>query len=88
MDHRAVVANIWVGRKGRLRNYRRACQKFSLTLPLGPKDANTTTFGALAAKCNEPKTKRLPGKDWISMGTWKLIAKRASLLRNGKIRLS
>jgi hypothetical protein len=28
----------------------------------------------------------LPGKDWISEGTWKLIAKRSSLLRSGKIR--
>jgi len=30
--------------------------------------------------------KRAPGKDWVSKGTWKLIAKRASLLRSGKIR--
>ena len=30
--------------------------------------------------------KRAPGKDWVSEGTWKLIAKRASLLRSGKIR--
>jgi len=35
-DHRAVVANIRVGRKGRLKNYRRACQKFPLSLPIGP----------------------------------------------------
>ncbi len=86
MDHRAVVANIWVGRKGRLRNYRRTCQKFPLTLPLGPQDKNTTTFKALAAECVEPKTMWLPGKDWISKGMWKLIAKRASLLCSGKIR--
>jgi hypothetical protein len=86
LDHRAVVANIWVARKGRLKNYRHAHQKFPLTLPLGPKDANTTTFDALAAKCIEPKKKRLPGKDWISEGTWRLIAKRASLLHSGKIR--
>jgi hypothetical protein len=85
-DHCAVVANIWVGRKGRLKNYRRARQKFPLSLPLGPKDANTTIFDALAAECIEPKKKRLPGKDWISEGTWKLIAKSASLLRSGKIR--
>ena len=47
---------------------------------------NTTTFDALAAECVDPKTKRAPGKDWVSEGTWKLIAKRASLLRSGKIR--
>ena len=33
-----------------------------------------------------PKTKRAPGKDWVSEGTWKLIAKRASLLRSEKKR--
>ena len=84
-DHRAVVTNIREGRKGWLKSYRRACQKFPLSLPLGPKDANTTTFDALAAKCVNPKTKRAPGKDWVSEGTWKLIAKHASLLRSGKI---
>ena len=64
-DHRAVVGNIQVGRAGtgRLKKYRCECQKFPLSLPLGPKDANTTTFDALAAKCNKPKTKRPPGKD-------------------------
>ena len=85
-DHHVVVANIGVGRKGQLTNYWRTCQKFSLSLPLGPKDANTTTFDTLAAKCVEPKKKRLPGNDWISKGTWKLIAKRTSLLHSGKIR--
>ena len=85
-DHRTVVVNIRVGRKGQQRNYRRARQKFPLTLPLEPKDANTTTFNALAAKCVEPKKKRSPGKDWISKRTWKLIAKRASLMRSRKIR--
>ncbi len=86
MDHPAVVANIWVGRKGRLRNYRRARQKFPLAFPLGPQDANTTTFDALTAKCAKPKTTQPPGKDWISKGMWKLTAKHASLLRSGLIR--
>jgi len=84
--HRTSVANIRGGRKGRLKNYRRTRQKFPLSLPIGPKDANTTTFDALAAKCVNPKMMRAPGKDWISEGTWKLIAKRASLLRSGRIR--
>ncbi len=85
-DHRAVVTNIQEGRKGWLKSYQRARQKFPLSLPLGLKDANTTTFDALAAKCIDPKTKRAPGKDWVSKGTWKLIAKCASLLRRRKIR--
>jgi len=87
-DHRAVVANIRVGRAGRLKKYRREFQKFPLSLPPGPQDANTTTFDALAARCVDPKEKkkRSPGKDWISEGMWKLIAKCASLLRSGKIR--
>ena len=72
--------------RGRLKKYRRARQKFPLSLPLGPKDANTSTFDALATSCVDPKKKRAPGKAWISKGTWKLIATRASLLRSGKIR--
>ena len=71
---------------GRLKKYPRARQKFRLSLPPGPKDANTTLFDALAAKCVKPKSTRVPGKDWISEGTWKLIAKRASLMHSGKIR--
>jgi hypothetical protein len=78
-DHRAVVANIRVGRTGRLKKYRRARQKFPLSLPLGPKDTDTALFDPLAAKCIDPKPTRTPGKDWISEGTWKLIRKRASL---------
>jgi len=74
-DHCAVVANIRVGRTGRLKKYRRACQKFPLSLPLGPKDANTSTFNVLAASCVDPKKKRAPGKEWISKGTWKLKRK-------------
>jgi hypothetical protein len=85
-DHRAVVVNIRVGRKGRLKKYRRARQKFPLSLPPGPKDPNTVLFDALAAKCADPKPTRAPRKKWISEGTWKLIRKRASLLRSGKIR--
>jgi hypothetical protein len=85
-DHRAVVANIWVGRKGRLKKYPRARQKFPLSLPPGPKDLNTALFDALAAKCVDPKPTRAPGKEWVSEGTWKLIRKRSSLLSSGKIR--
>ena len=85
-DHRAVVANIWVGRKGRLKKYRRARQKFPLSLPPGPKDPNIALFDALAAKCVDPTPTQAAGKDWISKGTWKLIRKRASLMRSGKIR--
>ncbi len=49
-------------------------------------DPNTALFDALAAKCDDPRPPRVPGKDWISEGTWKLIRKRASLLRSGRIR--
>jgi len=84
-DHRAVVVNIWVGRTGWLKKYRRARQKLPLYLPPGPKDPNTALFDALAAKCVDPKPTRAPGKNWISEGTWKLIRKCASLMRSGKI---
>jgi len=85
-DHRAVIANFRVGRKGQLKKYRRARQKLLLSLPPGLKDPNTALFDALAAKCVDPKPTRAPGKEWISEWTWKLIRKRASLLRSGKIR--
>ena len=48
--------------------------------------ANSTLFDALAAKCIKPKQMRAIEKDWISEGTWNLIAKRASLMCSGKIR--
>jgi hypothetical protein len=86
LDHHEVVANVWVGRTGWLKKYRWACQKFPLSLPLGPKDPNTALFDALAAKCVDPKPTRAPGKDWISKGTRKMIRKHASLMRSGRIR--
>jgi hypothetical protein len=61
-------------------------QKFPLSLPPGPKNVDTMAFDALAAKCVEQlKPKRALGKDWISKGTWQLIAKWASLLQSGGI---
>ena len=85
LDHRAVVANVRVGRKGRPKKYRWERQKFPLSLPLGPKDENTALFDALAAKCVDPKPTWPPGKDWISEGTWKMIRKRASLMQREKL---
>ena len=32
----------------------------------------------------ESKSKRQKGKDWVSKGTWALIAKRAVLLQSGR----
>jgi hypothetical protein len=73
------------GGEGQLKKYRFKCQKLLLSLPLGPKDANTTAFNALAAKCINPKPTQKPEKDWMSKATWRLIAKRASFLRSGHI---
>jgi hypothetical protein len=55
-----------------------------LTLAVGPRDEDITTFAMLAAECIEPKSKRPKGKDWVSKGTWTLIAKRVSLLQSGR----
>ncbi len=85
LDHCAIVRVVRAGRGGQLRQYQHKCQKFPLSLPPGPKDADTTAFNALASKCIEPKPKRMLGKDWISKWTWRLIAKRASLLQSGRI---
>ena len=68
-DHRAAVANIRVGRTGWLKKYQRACQKFPLSLPPGPKDPNTALFDGLAAKCVDPKSTWAMGMDWIIKGT-------------------
>jgi hypothetical protein len=85
-DHRAIVAVVRAGGEGQLKKYWRKRQKLSLSLPLGPKDADTTTFNALAAECVDPKLTRKQGKNWMSEVTWRLIAKRASLLQSGRIR--
>jgi hypothetical protein len=53
-DHRAIVADIRVGHRGKLKVYRRLRQTFPLTLGTGPYDEDTTTFAKLAAKCMEP----------------------------------
>ena len=75
-----------MARTGRLKKYWCARPKFPLSLSPVQKDANTALFDALAAECVEPKPTRALGKDWISEGTWRLIAKCASLMRSGKIR--
>ena len=69
-DHRAVVANVRVGRKGRLKKYRWERQKFPLSLPLGPKDENTARFDALAAECVDPKPTRVLGDRHVNGRKW------------------
>jgi hypothetical protein len=85
LDHCVIVVNVQDGRRGWLRQYRCMRQKFLLFLPMGMKDVNTTIFNALAAKCLEPKPKPVPGKEWISKGTWKMIANWSALLQSGRI---
>ena len=70
-DHRAIVMNIRVRRTGWLKKYWRARQKFPLSLPPEPKDANTALFDfdALAA-CVEPKQMWAPGKETGSHPSW------------------
>jgi hypothetical protein len=85
-DHCAVIAVIRAGGEGRLKTYWRKHQKLPLSLPLGPKDKDTAAFDTLAAKCVNPKPMQKRGKDWMSEATWRLKAKRASLLQSGRIR--
>ena len=85
-DHCAIVAVVRAGGEGQLKKYWRKRQKLPLSLPLGPKDADTTAFNGLAAKCIDPKLTWKQGKDWMSEATWCLIAKRVSLLQSGRIR--
>jgi hypothetical protein len=72
-----------VGGEGRLKKFRRKRQKLPLSLPLGPKDADTTAFDALAAKCIALKPTWKQGKDWMTKGTWRLIAKQVSFILTG-----
>ena len=60
-DHRTVVATIKMGRGRRLKEYQCKRQKFPPTLPVGPRDANTTLFETLAAKCIKPKKRWAQG---------------------------
>jgi hypothetical protein len=84
-DHPAIVAVVRAGGEGRLKKHRRKRQ-LPLSLPLGPKDTDTTAFDALAAECVNPKPTWKQEKDWMTKGTWRLIAKRASLMQSGRIR--
>jgi hypothetical protein len=85
-NNRTVVAVVRAGGEGRLKTNWQKRQKFPLSLPLGPKDKDTAAFDALTAECINPKLTWKPGKDWMSKATWRLIAKRASLLQSGRIR--
>jgi hypothetical protein len=85
-DHCTIIAVVRAGGEGRLKKYQRKRQRLPLPLPLGPKDADTMAFDTLAAKCANPKLTRKPRKDWMRKATWRLIAKRASLLQSGRIR--
>jgi len=85
-DHRAVVARISRGRKGRLKKYRRSRQKFPLQLaPLGEHDGVTRLFGGLREECEETDSKKRPWNGWISEEMWRLIAHRAMLRRAGRL---
>jgi hypothetical protein len=84
-DHCTIIAVVRAGGEGRLKKYRRKRQKLPLSRPLGPKDTDTTAFDALAAKCINPKPTWKQWKDWMTEGTWRLIAKRASLMQSSCI---
>jgi hypothetical protein len=85
-DHGATVVVVRAGGEGRLKKYRRKHRKLPLSLLLGLKDPDTTAFDALAAEWVDPKPTRKQGKDWMTEGKWRLIAKRASLMQSGRIR--
>jgi len=85
-DHRAVVANISRGRKGRIKKFRWSHQTFPLKLaPLGEQDGVTRLFGKLREECEETDPKKRPRNDWISEETWRLIAHQAMLRRAGRL---
>ena len=68
LDHRAIVANIWAGRTGRLKKYRRSCQKFPLSLPPGQKDTNTALFEETSSRVRRLQTNLGAGKELDKQG--------------------
>jgi hypothetical protein len=86
LNHRAVVAAILRGRKGRLKKYWRSHQKFPLQLaPLGEQDRVTQLFGKLREECKEADPMKRPWNVWILAETWRLIAHRAMLRCTGRL---
>jgi hypothetical protein len=85
-NHCAIIAVVRAGGEGRLKKYQCKRQKLPLSLLLGPKDADTMAFNALAVKCVDPKLTQKQGKDCISKAMWRLIANQASLLQSCRIR--
>jgi hypothetical protein len=85
-DHRAVVAAISRGRKGRLKKYQRSRQKFPLQLALlGEQDRVTQLIGKLREECEEADPMKRPWNNWILAETWRLIAHRAMLCCTGRL---
>jgi hypothetical protein len=84
-NHRAVVATIQQGRKGRLKSYRKQRQQLPLQLPTGPHNELTMAFKKMKAECIEPAAKYRNCKDWVSNATWQLIKQRTSLHQAGQL---
>jgi hypothetical protein len=86
LNHQAVVASIVRGRHGRLKLYRRRCQRFPLQLPpVEEQDQQTHLFGELQKTCKVNTMMRRLKNGWILEESWRLITHQAMLRRTGHL---
>jgi hypothetical protein len=78
-DHRAVVAQVRMGRTQALLKYWKEYRRSPLQLQTGPQDELETVFEGLKATCKLPPPRKRQGNELILEGAWAFVNKRAQL---------
>ena len=83
-NHRALVAQIYTGKKGSMKAYRRKLGE-CLLKATGKLLADEKAYDELAKSISKADPRDPKVSDWIRAGTWSLIYERTRLRRNGKL---
>ena len=85
-NHRALVVQLQVGKKGSLKRYRKRIETLPMEMPaIGPRTEGEAEFEELQGKVETPPRREWPVYNWIRPGTWALIDQHAAIRRAGKL---
>ncbi len=84
-DHRALVGQLYAGRAGDMKAYRRKCESFPLHPIQGPLTAEEAIFEELRASVEAPPARERKPNAWVREATWSLVNKWAALCRGGDL---
>lgn len=68
-----------------LKQYRRRMQRFSISLPCGPRKQLDAEYEELQRDVESPLMRERPANSWISVETWALVDHRTMLRRKGML---